>query len=80
MGKMGSIDKWNIFYLAGSEYNHFSHPLSVHTQMDYFLMDNAERYRIICCDIEIIDISDPSPLCLTINLNQRTDMPFIMEA
>lgn len=68
MREMGIIDACSDLYLAGRDYTHFSHPHCAYTWIDYFLMYNTERHRIVCCDIGNIDISDHSLLFLIINL------------
>ncbi len=65
------MDVWRDFFPSGRDYTHFSHPHSVYTRIDYFLMYNTERHRIIQCDIGNIDISDHSPVYLVINLNKK---------
>ncbi len=71
MQEMGLMDVWRDFFPSGRDYTHFSHPHSVYTRIDYFLMYNTERNRIIQCDIGNIDISDHSPVYLVINLNKK---------
>ena len=67
---MGIIDVWRDLYPSGRDFTHFSHPHSVYTRIDYFFMYHTERHRITC-EIGNIDISDHSPLYLTLDLNQK---------
>ncbi|KAJ3583446.1 hypothetical protein NHX12_017339 [Muraenolepis orangiensis] len=39
--------------------------------MDYLLMNNKDRRRIMKCDIGLMDLSDHSPVDMTLNLNNR---------
>lgn len=72
MREMGIIDVWRDFHPADRDYTHYSHPHSTYTRIDYFLMYNTDRHRIAECDIGNIDISDHSPIYLTINSNQTS--------
>lgn len=63
------IDVWRDFYPADRDYTHYSHPHSMYTLIDNFLIHNTKRQGIVGGDIETIDISDHRPLYLTISLN-----------
>lgn len=71
MREMGIIDVWRDFHPVDRDYTHYSHPHSVYTRIDYFFMYNTDRHRVDQCDIGNIDISDHSPIYLTISLHQH---------
>ena len=71
MRDIGIIDVWRDLHPTVRDYTHLPHPHSVYTRIDYFLMYNTDRHRITHCEIGNIDISDHSPLYLTIDLNRN---------
>ena len=76
MREVGIIDVWRDLHPTVRDYTHLPHPHSVYTRIDYFLMYNTDRHRITHCEIGNIDISDHSPLYLTIDLNRNAKCTF----
>lgn len=72
MSELGIMDVWRELNPTSRDYTYFSAPCSTYSRIDYFLMYNKDRYRVDKCDIGIMDLSDHSPVYLTLRLtNER---------
>lgn len=47
---------WRDNHPAERQFTFYSHPHSVHSRVDYFVMFNSDRHRIIKCEIGVKDI------------------------
>ncbi len=68
MKEIGIIDVWRELSPTGRDYTYFSAPQSTYSRIDYFFTFKKERFRIQSCDIGTIDLSDHSPIVMTIKL------------
>ena len=65
----GLVDVWRLLHPTQRDYTHYSVPHSVHTQIDYFLMQKEACYRVLDCKIGVADISDHNAIFLTIQID-----------
>lgn len=47
----GFVDVWRLLHPTQRDYTHYSVPHSVHTRIDYFLMQKEACYRVLDCKI-----------------------------
>lgn len=71
MKEFGIIDVWRELYPNSRDYTHYSHAHSVYSRIDYFFVFNNDRFRVNDCKIKTIDLSDHSPLSLSIALGKK---------
>lgn len=71
MSELGIKDVWRELYPTCRDYTHFSFPHSVYSRLDYFFMFSADRFKIMDCNIETIDLSDHSPISLSLILGGK---------
>lgn len=71
MKEIGIIDVWRELNPTGRDYTYFSAPQSTYSRIDYFFTFKRERCRIRSCDIETIDLSDHSPIVMTIKISNN---------
>lgn len=67
--EVGMMDVWRSLYPTNRSYTFFSHSHRVHSRLDYFFMLNADRHRIVECEIGVKDVSDHADVCLTLHLD-----------
>lgn len=72
MGELGIIDVWRELHPTSRDYTHYSFPHSVYSRLDYFFIFSSEKFRIRDCNIATIDLSDHSPICMSIALGRKT--------
>ena len=72
MVELGIIDVWRELHSMGRDYTHYSFPHSVYSRIDYFFMFGTDRFRITDCNIKTIDLSDHSPISLSLKLKGKT--------
>ncbi len=57
---------------TSKDYTFLSLPHTIYSRIDYFLMYNRDRHKVKKCNIGIMDLSDHSPVYLTLRLtNER---------
>lgn len=71
MGELGMIDVWRELHPDDREYTHHSCPHAAYSRLDYFFMFTVDGSRVRSCDIETIDLSDHSPVSLSIHLGRK---------
>ena len=71
MAELGVIDVWRELNLTGKYYTYFSSPHLIYSRLDYFLMYNKDSYRIEKCEIGIRDLSDHSPVYITLAMSRE---------
>lgn len=71
MKELGIIEVWRELHPKSRDYTHYSHPHSVYSRIDYFFVFNNDRFRVKDCKIKTIDLSDHSPLSLSIALEKK---------
>ncbi len=71
MKEIGIIDVWRDLNPTGRDYTYFSAPQSTYSRIDYFFTFKRERFRIQSCDIGTIDLSDHSPIVMTIKFGNN---------
>lgn len=71
MSELGIIDVWTDLNPTSKDYTYFSPPHSIYSRIDYFLMYNNGRYRVEKCDIGVMDLSDRSPVYVTLCLTNE---------
>lgn len=72
MAELGVIDVWRELNPTGRDYTYFSSPHSVYSRIDYFLMYNKDRYRVKKCEFGMRDLSDHSPVYITLVMSRET--------
>lgn len=72
MAEVGVIDVWRELNPKGKDYTYFSALHSTYSRKYYFLMYNKDSYRIEKCEIGIRDLSDHSPVYITIVMSRET--------
>ena len=72
MAELGVIDVWRELNPTGKDYTYFSSPHKVYSRLDYFLMCYKDRYRVEKCEIGIRDLSDHSPVYMTLAMSRET--------
>lgn len=70
MSDLGIMDIWRDMNPTCKDYTYYSSPHSIYSRIDYFLMYNKDRYRVEKCDIGVIDLSDHSPVYLTLCMSK----------
>lgn len=68
MSELGIVDVWRDLNPTCRDYTYYSSPHNIYTRIDYLLMYNKDMYRVKSCDIGVRNISDHSPLYLTLHL------------
>ena len=68
MDEIGLIDVWRDFYPSSRDYTHYSAPHSPYSRLDNFIFLNKDRYKVKTRNIGRIDLSDHSPIYLTVCL------------
>ena len=58
------IDLWR-------DYTHYSHPHDVYTRIDYIFIYKRDRHRVEQCEQGNIDLSDHTPVMVTIQINSQ---------
>lgn len=71
MEELGIIDVWRELNPNNREYTHYNSPNSVYSRLDYFFMFTVDRFRIKSCNVETIDLSDHSPVSLSLLLGRK---------
>uniref|UniRef100_A0A8C7WYM9 Reverse transcriptase domain-containing protein n=1 Tax=Oryzias sinensis TaxID=183150 RepID=A0A8C7WYM9_9TELE len=69
--EMGVIDVWREIHPLEKDYTHYSGSHSVYSRIDYFLMNTWDKYRVKACEIGTTNVSDHSPVFLTINIDRK---------
>jgi exonuclease III len=69
--EIGLLDVWRELHPTDRDYTYFSAPHTVYSRIDFFFVFKNDRHRIINCDIGSRDISDHSPMYLTLYLDSR---------
>ena len=69
--EIGLLDVWRELHPTDRDYTYFSAPHTVYSRIDFFLVFKNDRHRILNCDIGSRDISDHSPMYLTLYLDSR---------
>lgn len=62
MSQLGILDIWKELNPFKRNYTHFSAPHSVYSRIYYFLVYTGDRYRILNCNIGVMDLSDHCPI------------------
>lgn len=65
----GLVDVWRLLHPLQRDYTHYSIPHSVHSRIDYFLMQKEACYRVLDCKIGVADVSDHNAIFLTIQMD-----------
>lgn len=65
------IDVWRSMHLLEKDFTHYSAAHKIHSRIDYFFMNVTDNHRVRECRVGGADVSDHSPLYITINLNIR---------
>lgn len=68
MDEIGLVDVWRDLHPFDRSYTFYSPPHMVYSRIDCFFMFQNDRHRILDCEIGSRDISDHSPIYLTLNL------------
>ena len=71
MGELGIIDVWRELHPSIRDYTHYSFPHSVYSRLDYFFVFSSEKFRIRDCNIATIDLSDHSPISMSLALGRK---------
>lgn len=71
MTELGLIDVWRELHPADREYTHYSSPHAAYSRLDYFFMFTVDVFRVRSCDIETIDLSDHSPVSMSVHLGRK---------
>ena len=72
LAEMGVIDVWRELNPKGRDYTFFSPPHLTYSRIDYFFMYNKDSYRIEKCEFGIRDLSDHSPVYMTLATSRET--------
>lgn len=65
--EMGLIDVWRAFHQGQRDYTYYSYPHTSYSRIDHFLAFGRDKFRIMDCDLGLIDISDHALISLTFN-------------
>lgn len=63
---VGFCDIWRDFYLLERDYMYYFVVYKVYFRIDYFLINIIDRYRVIDCEIGIVDVLDYNVIYLII--------------
>lgn len=66
------FDVWRNLHVRERDFTHYSAAHRVHSRLDYFLMNNIDRHRVMECTIGTADISDHNAVYLTVKLDNRS--------
>lgn len=69
--EMGFFDVWRELHPLQKDFSHYSMTHSVHSRIDYFFMQRANRDTIQDCWIGVADMSDYSAIYLKLQLECR---------
>lgn len=65
--ELGMSNVWRDFHPTGKQFTFYSASQGSHSRIDYFFSYNSDRHRLKDCRIGIRDISDHSPVYLTLH-------------
>ncbi len=71
MEEMGIIHVWKELYPSIRDYTHYPGSYKVYARLDYFFMFNVDRFKIRDCDIQTRDLSDHSPISLSLQVARK---------
>uniref|UniRef100_A0A3B3B8H2 Reverse transcriptase domain-containing protein n=1 Tax=Oryzias melastigma TaxID=30732 RepID=A0A3B3B8H2_ORYME len=71
MAELGILDVWRDINPTSRDYTYYSAPHLTYSRIDYFLMYKKDRHIIESCDIGVRDLSDHSPVYLTVCLTKE---------
>ncbi|XP_072114005.1 3-hydroxy-3-methylglutaryl-CoA reductase a isoform X1 [Mobula birostris] len=71
MEELGIIDVWRELHPTSKDNTHYSFPHSAYSRIDYFFIFNTDRLRIKICNIATIDLSDHSPVSMSLILEKK---------
>lgn len=71
MGELGIVDVWRELHPTSRDYTHYSFPHSVQSRLDYFFVFSSDKFRIRDCIIATVDLSDHSPISMTLALEKK---------
>lgn len=71
MAKLGLIDTWSELNPTKRDFTFFSHPHSVYSRLDYFLMFQKDVGSVHSCSIGCMDLSDHGPVYIVIQLDSE---------
>lgn len=67
---MGDI--WRLLHPLQKDYTHYFSPYSVHTRIDYFLIQKEHCYRVTDCRIGVcVGVSAHNAIYLTVQIETR---------
>lgn len=69
LSELGMINVWRELNPTARQYTFYSASHRVHSRIDYFFTSNLDRHRLRECSIGIRDVSDHSPVYLTLHLD-----------
>lgn len=69
--ELGMIDTWRDFHPKERQFTFYSASHGVYSRIDYFFTFNSDRHRLKDCTIGVRDISDHSPVYLTLHLDVK---------
>lgn len=72
MGELGIKDVWRELYPTSREFIHYSAPHATYSRLDYFFMFGTDRFKVKDCCIKTIDLSDHSPISMSLVLERKT--------
>lgn len=73
MVEMGIIDVWRELNPSIRDYTHYSGSFKVYARLDYFVMFNVDRFKIRECDILTKDLSDHSPISMSLQVARKNE-------
>lgn len=68
MLELGVIDIWRELNPSIKDYTYYSSPHNTYSRIDYFMTYTKDRHRVENCEIGLRDLSDHSPLYLSLIL------------
>lgn len=71
LAELGIIDVWRELHPTNREYTHYSCHHAVYSRIDYFFMFGSEWFKVRNCNITTIDLSDHSPVSVSLLLGRR---------
>lgn len=71
MEELGIIDVWRELHPKNRDYTHYSCPHRTYSRIDYFFMFSNDCTRVKGCQIKTIDLSDHSPISLSLSLEKK---------
>lgn len=71
MEELGIIDVWRELHPKSRDYTHYSCPHRTYSRIDYFFMFSSDCTRVKECKIKTIDLSDHSPISLSLSLEKK---------